>query len=125
HQLQPGRRADREPRRRGVLHIPALGHRPARLRAGAAGEEGDGAEGGRGGSGMIKRRSRIARTLIVVGSAAPSILDGAKGLWRSEAGRKWLVPLVEIGRASCRERGESPGAESGDVDEHREIAGNI
>ena len=43
---------------------------------------------------MIKRRSRIARTLIVVGSAAPSIVDGARGLWRSEAGRKWLVPLV-------------------------------
>jgi hypothetical protein len=43
---------------------------------------------------MIKRRSRIARTLIMVGSAAPSIVDGARGLWRSEAGRKWLVPLV-------------------------------
>ncbi|HYZ89666.1 MAG TPA: DUF5989 family protein [Myxococcales bacterium] len=43
---------------------------------------------------MIKRRSRIARTLIVVGSAAPSIVDGARGLWRSESGRKWLVPLV-------------------------------
>jgi Family of unknown function (DUF5989) len=43
---------------------------------------------------MIKRRSRIARTLIVFGSAAPSIIDGARGLWRSEAGRKWLVPLL-------------------------------
>lgn len=43
---------------------------------------------------MIKRRSRIARTLIVVGSAAPSIVDGARGLWRSETGRKWLVPLL-------------------------------
>jgi Family of unknown function (DUF5989) len=43
---------------------------------------------------MIKRRSRLARTLIVVGNAAPSIVDGARGLWRSEAGRKWLVPLV-------------------------------
>ena len=43
---------------------------------------------------MIKRRSRLARTLIVVGSAAPSIVDGARGLWRSEAGRKWLVPLL-------------------------------
>ena len=27
-------------------------------------------------------------------NAAPSIADGARGLWRSEAGRKWLVPLV-------------------------------
>jgi hypothetical protein len=43
---------------------------------------------------MIKRRSRLARTLIVMGSAAPSIADGARGLWRSDAGRKWLVPLV-------------------------------
>jgi len=43
---------------------------------------------------MIKRRSRIARMLIVVGSAAPSIVEGARGLWRNEAGRKWLVPLV-------------------------------
>jgi uncharacterized protein DUF5989 len=43
---------------------------------------------------MIKRRSRLARTLILVGSAAPSIVDGARGLWRSESGRKWLVPLV-------------------------------
>jgi len=43
---------------------------------------------------MIKRRSRLARTLIVVGSAGPSIVDGARGLWRSETGRKWLVPLL-------------------------------
>ncbi len=43
---------------------------------------------------MIKRRSRLSRALIVVGSAGPSILDGARGLWRSESGRKWLVPLL-------------------------------
>jgi hypothetical protein len=43
---------------------------------------------------MIKRRSRFARMLIVIGSAAPSIVDGARGLWRNEAGRKWLVPLL-------------------------------
>jgi uncharacterized protein DUF5989 len=43
---------------------------------------------------MIKRRSRLARTLIVIGSAGPTIVDGARGLWRSEAGRKWLVPLM-------------------------------
>jgi uncharacterized membrane protein len=42
----------------------------------------------------LKKRGRIARTLIVMSSAAPSIADGARGLWRSEAGRKWLVPLV-------------------------------
>jgi hypothetical protein len=43
---------------------------------------------------MIRRRGRLSRTLIVVGSAAPSIVDGARGLWRSERSRKWLVPLV-------------------------------
>ena len=43
---------------------------------------------------MIKRRGKLARTLIVVGSAGPSIVYGARGLWRSEAGRKWLVPLL-------------------------------
>ena len=43
---------------------------------------------------MRKRRGRLVRTLIVVGSAAPSVVDGAAGLWRSESGRKWLVPLV-------------------------------
>ena len=43
---------------------------------------------------MPEDQGRIARMLIVVGSAAPSILDGARGLWRSEAGRKWLVPLL-------------------------------
>jgi hypothetical protein len=43
---------------------------------------------------MRKRRGRFVRTLIVVGSTAPSIVDGAVGIWRSESGRKWLVPLV-------------------------------
>ncbi|GAC1348065.1 MAG: hypothetical protein NVSMB23_28410 [Myxococcales bacterium] len=43
---------------------------------------------------MIKRRSRIARMLIVLGSAAPTISEGARGLWRSKSGRKWLVPLL-------------------------------
>ena len=42
----------------------------------------------------LKRRGKIARTLIVMGSAGPSIFDGARGLWRSDAGRKWLVPLL-------------------------------
>ncbi|GAC1560788.1 MAG: hypothetical protein NVS2B9_21590 [Myxococcales bacterium] len=43
---------------------------------------------------MIKRRSRIARMLIVLGRAAPTISDGARRLWRSKSGRKWLVPLL-------------------------------
>lgn len=43
---------------------------------------------------MIRRRSRLLRTLIMVGSAGASILDGARGLWRSEGGHKWLLPLL-------------------------------
>ncbi len=43
---------------------------------------------------MIRRRSRLSRALIVIGTAGPSIFDGARGLWRSERGRKWMVPLV-------------------------------
>jgi hypothetical protein len=43
---------------------------------------------------MIRRRGRIARTLLMLGSAAPTIADGARGLWRSESGRKWMVPLL-------------------------------
>jgi len=43
---------------------------------------------------MIKRRGKIARTLLILGMAAPTIADGARGLWRSESGRKWLVPLL-------------------------------
>jgi hypothetical protein len=42
----------------------------------------------------LKRRGRIARMLIVFGAAVPSIADGARGVWRSEAGRKWLAPLL-------------------------------
>jgi len=43
---------------------------------------------------VIKRRGRIQRALIILGSAGPSIADGARGLWRSDEGRKWLVPLL-------------------------------
>jgi Family of unknown function (DUF5989) len=43
---------------------------------------------------MIKRRGRLSRTLLILGSAFPTIADGARGLWRNQAGRRWLVPLV-------------------------------
>jgi hypothetical protein len=43
---------------------------------------------------MIRRRGKIARTLLVLGMAAPTIADGVRGLWRSESGRKWMVPLL-------------------------------
>ncbi|HUJ28330.1 MAG TPA: DUF5989 family protein [Myxococcales bacterium] len=43
---------------------------------------------------MIRRRGKIARTLVMLGAAGPTIADGARGLWRSESGRKWMVPLL-------------------------------
>ena len=43
---------------------------------------------------MIRRRGKIARTVLLLASAAPTIADGARGLWRSETGKKWMVPLV-------------------------------
>jgi Family of unknown function (DUF5989) len=43
---------------------------------------------------MIRRRGKLTRTLVVLGSAFPTIADGARGLWRSESGRRWMVPLL-------------------------------
>jgi hypothetical protein len=43
---------------------------------------------------MIRKRSKLYRGLIVIGSALPSIGELARGLWRSDGGRRWLIPLV-------------------------------
>ena len=43
---------------------------------------------------MIKTRGRIRRRLIMLGSAGGSIADLARGLWRSDSGKRWLVPLA-------------------------------
>ena len=43
---------------------------------------------------MIRKRSGIRRRLIVLGSAAGSIADLVRGLWRADSGRRWLVPLA-------------------------------
>jgi hypothetical protein len=43
---------------------------------------------------VIKRRGKIHRGLIVMGSAAGSTAELARGLWRSESSKRWLVPLV-------------------------------
>jgi hypothetical protein len=41
---------------------------------------------------MRKKRGKIQRGLIVMGSAAGSIGDLALGTWRG--GRRWLLPLA-------------------------------
>ena len=43
---------------------------------------------------MIKRRGKIRRGLIIIASAAGSIADLVRGMWRSDASRRWLLPLA-------------------------------
>jgi uncharacterized protein DUF5989 len=43
---------------------------------------------------VVRKRSGIRRRLIILGSAGGSIVDLARGLWRSESGKRWLVPLA-------------------------------
>ena len=43
---------------------------------------------------MIKKRGRIRRRLIVLGSAGGSIVQLTRGLWQSSSGKRWLVPLA-------------------------------
>lgn len=43
---------------------------------------------------MIKRRGRIQRGLIVLGSTGGSISQLAGGLWQSGSGKRWLIPLA-------------------------------
>jgi hypothetical protein len=42
----------------------------------------------------LKRRGKIRRGLTVIGSAAPSIAEFARGMWVSGKRNRWLVPLV-------------------------------
>jgi hypothetical protein len=43
---------------------------------------------------VIKKRGRIRRRLIMLGSAGGAIADLARGLWQSGSGKRWLVPLA-------------------------------
>ena len=42
----------------------------------------------------VRKRSGIRRRLIVLSSAAGASADLAIGLWRSESGKRWLIPLA-------------------------------
>jgi hypothetical protein len=42
----------------------------------------------------IRKRSGIRRRLIMLASAGGSIADLARGLWRTDSGKRWLVPLA-------------------------------
>jgi ABC-type phosphate transport system permease subunit len=43
---------------------------------------------------MIRKRGKLRRGLIVIGSAGGSIGDLALGMWRADASRRWLLPLA-------------------------------
>jgi hypothetical protein len=43
---------------------------------------------------VLKQRGRFHRRLIMMASAGGSIRDLARGMWRDESGRRWLVPLA-------------------------------
>ena len=43
---------------------------------------------------MITKRSGMRRRLIMLGTAGGSIADLARGLWRDESGKRWLIPLA-------------------------------
>jgi hypothetical protein len=43
---------------------------------------------------MLKKRGKLRRGLIMLGSATISLRELAQGLWRSESGKRWMVPLA-------------------------------
>jgi hypothetical protein len=43
---------------------------------------------------VIKRRGKIRRVLILLGSVFPSMSSLARALWRREGGQRWLMPLA-------------------------------
>jgi uncharacterized protein DUF5989 len=43
---------------------------------------------------VIKKRGAMHRRLIMLGSTGGSIVELALGLWRSDSGKRWLVPLA-------------------------------
>jgi hypothetical protein len=43
---------------------------------------------------VLKQRGGIYRRVMVAASAGGSIVDLARGLWRTGSGKRWLVPLA-------------------------------
>jgi Family of unknown function (DUF5989) len=43
---------------------------------------------------MIKKRGGTRRRLIMLATAGGSIMDLARGLWRRDSGKRWLLPLA-------------------------------
>lgn len=43
---------------------------------------------------MLKKRGKIERGVIMFGSTFGSTAELARGLWRRDSHRRWLVPLA-------------------------------
>lgn len=43
---------------------------------------------------MIRKRGKLRHGLSVMGTAVPSIAEFAAALWRSDSGKRWLIPLI-------------------------------
>lgn len=43
---------------------------------------------------MIKKRGRMRRGFIVLGSTGGTIAQLTSGLWHSESHKRWLIPLA-------------------------------
>jgi hypothetical protein len=43
---------------------------------------------------VLKKRGKIQRGLIVFGSTFGSMADLSRGMWQSDAHRRWLVPVA-------------------------------
>jgi hypothetical protein len=43
---------------------------------------------------MIRKPGGIRRRLVMLASTPGTIADLARGLWRSESGNRWLIPLA-------------------------------
>ena len=43
---------------------------------------------------MIRRHGAMKRRAIMLATAPGSLADLVRGLWRSDSGKRWLVPLA-------------------------------
>jgi hypothetical protein len=43
---------------------------------------------------VIKKRGGMRRRFIMLATAGGSIADLARGLWRRDSGKRWLLPLA-------------------------------
>lgn len=43
---------------------------------------------------MIEKRSGMSRRLIMLATVGGSTAELVRGLWRSDSGKRWLVPLA-------------------------------